>query len=81
MGEHAKVPIKNIIPKREINPRFELDSDYIEELANSACRGRKLLDNKNPDPAPPNLFHELTVNFLDLLSVLCCPRTISQYRI
>ena len=34
-GEHAKVLIKNIILKREINPRFELDSDYIEELKNS----------------------------------------------
>jgi len=35
MGEHVKVLIKHIIVKREINPRFELDSDYIEELANS----------------------------------------------
>ena len=33
MGEQAKVLIKNTIVKREINPRFELDSDYIEELA------------------------------------------------
>ena len=30
-----KVTVNYIILKREINPRFELDSDYIEELKNS----------------------------------------------